>query len=610
MLRSYTLCLVKSSSVSPRLNPTTMPDSSDSEGGGNCSSFHSLPKFVWDEEGKRFFDVFKEAVMECTMLIGGQAGQGLASIERELTALLFRLGYFFFATKFYMSRIRGGHNDHLFRIAERPVHALSGESWDVLVSLDEETQRRCKADLSARGLCLSPAEIAEIEKRAKDGFSNVVMSNPLLVGVLLRIIGVQSEALKAAAREEDRPAALLAGMALAEEWKMADRFVLQPRAENSYTFDGNSAIGFGSLLGGCQFMAAYPMTPATSLMLYVAKAALELPVHFEQSEDEIAAINMALGASYAGLRSMVATSGGGFALMTEAVSLAGMTETPIVMVIAQRPGPSTGLPTRTEQGDLNVVLSAGHGEFPRLVYAPGSLQEAVDLAKRSFEMADRYQIPVFLLTDQYLADSIQLLDAFPDLSPSCRQYSLSDASYRRYALTPDGLSPLTYPGLGEALVRVDSDEHTEEGKITEDLNLRVRMVDKRLRKAIRMDKDAVLPTLSGDREAGIYLISWGSNREIVEEAADRLVSEGHPVAALHFSQVYPLVPAMLEGVPLAGKRLIAIENNATGQFAGLLKRELSLEINDMILKYNGLCFCVRELFDEVVARFFVPGGVK
>jgi len=541
----------------------------------------------------------QEALMECNLLIGGQAGQGLASIENQFVDLLFRLGYPFFATKFYMSRIRGGHNEHLFRVAERPVHALSGEPWDVAVALDEETERLHGTGLSPQGILVSFAQVRELEQGAKEQFRNVKMSNDLLVGLLLRVLGVTSEALSGEVGEGEERDALAAGMAFAERWGMADRFVLSPRAGDSFKFDGNAALGFGALLGGCQFAVGYPMTPATSLQMYLARAALEMPVHFEQAEDEISAINMALGASYAGLRSMVATSGGGFALMTEGISLAGMTETPVVVVVAQRPGPSTGLPTRTEQGDLNFILHAGHGEFPRLLYAPGSLAEAIDLARRAFDLADRYQVPVFILTDQYLADSIQLLESRPDLSVSSRTCEVFDASYRRYALTPDGLSPLTYPGLSDALVQVDSDEHTEDGKITEDLDLRVRMMDKRLKKGRLLEAEAIPPTLFGDREASVYLISWGSNKEIVEETAARLQSEGHTVAALHFPQVYPLTPAMIENLPLAGKRLLVIENNATGQFAGLLKRELSLTVDGAILKYNGLCFSVRELYDEV-----------
>ncbi len=180
--------------------------------------------------------------------------------------------------------------------------------------------------------------------------------------------------------------------------------------------------------------------------------------------------------------------------MTEAVSLAGMTETPVVIIVAQRPGPATGLPTRTEQGDLNFVLHAGHGEFPRVIFAPGSIEEAIALSRLSFDVADRWQIPVFVLTDQYLADSVQFMEGSAPTTMLQRQYPVFEAGYRRYALTSDGVSPLTYPGLSEARVEVDSDEHTEDGKITEDLDLRVRMVDKRLRKMDGITLEAVMPT--------------------------------------------------------------------------------------------------------------------
>jgi 2-oxoglutarate ferredoxin oxidoreductase subunit alpha len=306
---------------------------------------------------------------------------------------------------------------------------------------------------------------------------------------------------------------------------------------------------------------------------------------------------MALGASYAGLRSMVATSGGGFALMTEAVSLAGMTETPVVIIVAQRPGPATGLPTRTEQGDLNFVLHAGHGEFPRVLYAPGSVEEAISLARRAFDVADRWQIPVFILTDQYLADSVQIMEGRVPTKMLARETRAFEAGYRRYAITDTGVSPLTCPGLSEARVEVDSDEHTEDGKITEDLDLRVRMVEKRLRKLEGLRKEAVMPTRFGDRRATTVLVSWGSNRQIVNEAVETLRAEGISVSSAHFGQVYPITPPMARG--LARKRLICIENNATGQFEQLLRRELGLKAAHRILKYNGECFTVAELVERV-----------
>jgi 2-oxoglutarate ferredoxin oxidoreductase subunit alpha len=540
----------------------------------------------------------REENMDFSVLIGGEAGQGMFSVELELSDLLSRLGYHFFATKNYMSRIRGGHNFHMIRVSDRPVHALSGRPWDMVIALDDgETQRRHVASLREGGILLGNDNVKEIEREARETFQDVTASNTILAGIILAVLGADAQKTKAAASEAPMAERLEKGRAFAQRLGLEGKIPVAAKAGSHCKLDGNQALALGALLGGCQFMAGYPMTPATSIMHYFTTVAAELPVHFEQAEDEIAAINMALGASFAGLRSMVATAGGGFALMTEAVSLAGMTETPIVIIVAQRPGPATGLPTRTEQGDLNFVLHAGHGEFPRVIFAPGSIEEAIALSRLSFDVADRWQIPVFVLTDQYFADSVQFMEGSAPTTMLQRQYPVFEAGYRRYALTPDGISPLTYPGLSEARVEADSDEHTENGKITEDPELRVRMVDKRLRKMDGITLEALMPSRCGDLAAGTALISWGSNRLIVQEAVEILLAEGVPVGAFHFGQVYPLTPNMAEG--LSRKRLICIENNATGQFAQLLKRELGLKVDHLVLKYNGECFTVAELVERV-----------
>jgi 2-oxoglutarate ferredoxin oxidoreductase subunit alpha len=533
--------------------------------------------------------------MEFNVVIGGEAGQGVFSVELELTEILSKLNYYFFATKNYMSRIRGGHNFHMVRIAERPVHALSGGKWDMVIALDNETDKRHKPNLHEKGIYLSRDLTKEIEKETRENFKETKTANTVLVGIVLSVIGASQEKVAEAAGSENTPF-LKKGFDLATRWKLAGTSPVSPKAGDHCKFDGNQAITLGSLLGGCQFMASYPMTPATSIMHYFAEAAQEMPVHFEQAEDEISAINMALGASYAGVRSMVATSGGGFALMQEGVSLAGMTETPIVIIVAQRPGPATGLPTRTEQGDLNFVLHAGHGEFPRIILTPGSIDEAIALAQKSFELADLYQIPVFIMTDQYFADSVHIIEDDITTETRGREYAIFDNTYKRYRLTENGVSPLTCPGLSEALVKLDSDEHDEEGKITEDLNLRIRMVDKRLKKFELLRKDAILPTLYGDAKAASIILCWGSNKLIVQEAVERLTGEGISSAALHFGQVYPLTGEMISPYGLESKKLICVENNARGQFTGLLKRELGLNVAHPILKYNGECFTVEELY--------------
>lgn len=536
--------------------------------------------------------------MEINIVVAGEAGQGAFSVELELTENLSRLNYHFFTTKNYMSRIRGGHNFHMIRIADHPVHALSGSKWDLVIALDEETERRHKPTLREKGIFLSREITAEIAEAAKKEFGDVVASNTVLVGIILAFIGASPERLQEAA-EPGKGEYLKKGFEFAENRNLTGAFTIPATAGKHYKFDGNQALAFGALLGGCQFMAGYPMTPATSMMHYFASAAQGLPAHFEQAEDEIAAVNMALGASYAGLRSMTATSGGGFALMQEGVSLAGMTETPIVIVVSQRPGPATGLPTRTEQADLNFVLHAGHGEFPRIIFTPGSIGEAIDLTRKGFDLADRFQIPVFILTDQYFADSVQIIEEEIPMEVLHRQYTEFDSTYKRYKLTENGISPLTFPGLSEALVRLDSDEHDEGGKITEEPQTRIGMVDKRRRKKILLQKEAVLPTLYGDKNAASFVICWGSTKLIVKEAAERLAAEDIPVAVLHFGQVYPLTMEMAAPYRLKEKNMIVVENNAEGQFARLLKNELGIAADRFILKYDGECFTVEELYQTL-----------
>ncbi|HPJ97638.1 MAG TPA: 2-oxoacid:acceptor oxidoreductase subunit alpha [Syntrophales bacterium] len=539
--------------------------------------------------------------MEFNLIIAGEAGHGLLSIELGLTEILARTGYHFFATKNYMSRIRGGHNFHMIRIADRPVHALSGNVWEMVLAFDEEADRRHRPTLAEGGILIDQEEIRQISQIIRPQFAEPMAVNTVLMGIVLSAIGFDPARLTDIGLPEDRRAMLGEGFRYAGGKKLTGKHFIKSSSAALLRFDGNQALALGAILGGCQFMAAYPMTPATSIMNYFANAAKDLPIHFEQAEDEIAAVNMALGASYAGLRAMTASSGGGFDLMTEGLSLAGMTETPIVIMVSQRPGPSTGLPTRTEQGELNLLVHAGHGEFPRMIFAPGAIVEAIEIARDAFDLADSLQCPILILTDQYFADSIQTVEEEIPQSVSQRTCRPYDETYRRYALNKGGLSPLTYPGIGKALVRLDSDEHGEDGRITEDLDLRARMVDKRMQKVKYMTSLSRKPTFCGNPEAEWMLLSWGSNRQIVEEAIRHLNEAGIAVAALHFSQVYPLSPEMVAPWMLDRRKLVCLENNAGGQFAGLLKRELGLDIRYPLLKYNGECFTVEEIHERMLA---------
>jgi 2-oxoglutarate ferredoxin oxidoreductase subunit alpha len=314
-------------------------------------------------------------------------------------------------------------------------------------------------------------------------------------------------------------------------------------------------------------------------------------------EDEIAAINMALGAWYAGARAMVSTSGGGFALMTEGVSLAGMLESPIVIHLAQRPGPATGLPTRTEQGDFELALYAGHGEFPRIILAPGRIEDAFYLTQNAFNLADKYQVPVFVLTDQYFMDSYYNLPSFdPSRTKIERHVVKTTKEYKRYELTADGISPRGIPGYGQGLVAIDSDEHDTEGHITEDLDLRTKMVDKRLSKADAMAGDTIGPELVGPQEYKTLVVGWGSTYNVIKEAIDNLGR--NDVALLHFKQVYPL-PKETQDFLSKAERTVIIENNATSQFGKLIRIQTGIDIEHKILKYNGLGFSVEEVTERL-----------
>jgi len=312
----------------------------------------------------------------------------------------------------------------------------------------------------------------------------------------------------------------------------------------------------------------------------------------EQAEDEIAAINMAIGSSFAGAPSMVGTSGGGFALMVEGVSLAAMTETPMVVVVAQRPGPATGLPTRTEQGDLNFVLHAGHGEFPRAIFAPGSIEECFDLIRKAFFLAEKFQGPMFLLTDQFLADSARAIaplkiEGLPFLQPSNPNLTPS-TPYQRFVFTKDGVSPRLIPGFTEHRVVAGSDEHTEDGHLTEDLGVRKIMVEKRLKKAAGIIQEVTPPEYFGSKNPDLLLLSWGSTKGAVLEAAEEMRGKGKTTGVLHFSQVWPLVPNQFIHFLPGAREVAAVEGNALGQFAGLIRRETGFEIKRQIGRYDGL----------------------
>lgn len=543
-------------------------------------------------------------IQSLTVCIGGEAGQGLVTIGQILAKSLVRAGYRIVVSQSYQSRIRGGHNTFSIRFSDQAI-AAPREGIDLLVAMNRETIELHENELTSDALVIGDESVCgdksnglavPFKALAPGKFVNVAA-----LGVACAVIDLPEELVEqcvldffgvkhAEAIEQNRQA-----VRAAYEWtrKNARGLADVPRPvepSRRIMLNGNQAIALGALSVGLKFFAFYPMTPATSIALTLIEHAKAMGVVIEQAEDEIAAINMAIGASFAGAPSMVATSGGGFALMTEGISLAGMTETPVVIAVAQRPGPATGLPTRTAQEDLSFVLHAGHGEFPRAIFAPGSVEECFHLARKALEVAEKSQSPVFLLTDQYLADSFRAVDPLPveSLAPISLPDQAAEEPYRRFAITESGVSPRLFPGATRQLVVADSDEHTEDGHITEDLSVRVKMVQKRLRKAKEIRANVVPPDYAGDKSPETLLVCWGSTKGAAFEAVDLLREKGKRAAALHFPQVWPLVPELFMNHLRDAKRIVGVEGNAFGQFARILKCETGCEIDETLCRYDGL----------------------
>jgi len=548
---------------------------------------------------------------------------GIQTVEFLLTRILKLAGYNVFATKEYMSRIRGGTNSTEIRVSSGSVGA-SASRIDILIPLNEGAIQHVEKRISPKTVILADKEaIGKDFDQTRHKFFDVpftktaseigdkIYSNVVAVGVMTRLFGIELQTVskfvgkffsdKSGDVVQKNLAAVKAGYKLSEDLQdsagIGFNINKDTSVEDQILLSGTEAVALGAIAGGCNFISTYPMSPSTGVLVFLAKYAKDFGIIAEQAEDEIAAINMAIGAWYAGARAMVTTSGGGFALMAEGLSLAGMIESPIVIHLAQRPGPATGLPTRTEQADLELALYAGHGEFPRIILAPGKVEDGFYLTQKAFNLADKYQVPVFILTDQYFIDSYYntaCLD-FSDLIIE-KQIVNTVVNYKRYKLTANGISPRGIPGLGQGLVVVDSDEHDEAGHITEDLDLRTRMVNKRLGK-LELLKDEIIPLeVTGPDDYESLVVCWGSTYNVVKKAVENLSREN--VAVLHFKQVYPLPNETVSYLQKARKILI-VENNATSQFSKLIKLHTGIDITNKILKYNGLSFYVEELTNKL-----------
>ncbi len=567
--------------------------------------------------------------MVYTIKIGGEAGQGIQTIGDTLAKVFSRSGFHVFSHQDYESRIRGGHNFYQICFSDRQVSAPKDEI-DIIVALDRESIILHERELSDKGQIIYDSSILK-QKFDQQNFLDVpfvnlsvtisgdkIMAGSVATGAVLGMLGMKLDILNGIMEDTFRKKgtdvikanrdAVRSGYDYAHKECLKCSFFVPPSARPLMLIGGSDAIGLGAIASGVKFYAAYPMTPSTGIMNYLASKAAEYGIVIEQAEDEISAINMALGASFAGVRAMTGTSGGGFALMSEGLSLAGMTETPVVIALAQRPGPATGLPTKTEQGDLNFALYTAHGEFLRVIYAPGTPEQAFYLTNKAFDLAERFQIPVIILSDQLLADSQWTYEDFDMSRIRYKDYRLRGEainnlpSYNRHSLTENGISPLAIPFESKHLVVTDSDEHDEEGHITEDSHIRAKMVNKRLFKKLPLLKVEIEPPLLyGASEPQIILSGWGSTYGVMKESVD-LLSKEMRVAMLHFSEIYPFPDiSKFDYLRLLQKASLAIcvENNATGQFTRLMKAETGFIFSKSINKFDGRPFTIGELVKRI-----------
>ncbi len=547
-------------------------------------------------------------VEEISLVIGGEAGDGVRRAGNLIGRVLNRHGLHVFILDDYQSLIRGGHNFSKIRASRQEIWSHYNQV-NLIVALNRETIDLHEKDLVRDGCVLfdgdevsydGPAKALSIpiSMMVKEVEGIKIMRNSAAMGAIASLYGldlgvVENVMVQAYGEKAEKNVSLAKkGYEYAEKNFEKLLEVGKVRKLAGHLLTGNEAIALGAVKAGLKVYAAYPMTPSTSILHYLAGLQDELGVVVLQPENEIGVINMALGSAYAGARSMVATSGGGFALMQEAVSLAGMSETPIVVVVCQRPGPSTGVPTYTAQGDLHFVLNAGHGDFPKIVLAPGDTEEAFYKGAEALNLAWKYQVPVLVLLDKHLSESYKttVIDEGKVAKEGAKIAESPGGGYGKYAFTEDGISPLAFPGTPGAVVKAISYEHDEYGYTTEKVDEIVKMQEKRIQKldAISRElRDKQTVGVYGDENADDFVVAWGSTKGAVLEAM-KLIDR--PLKFLQIIYLGPF-PSLEVTKHLEGARqVVCVECNATGQLARLIRGETGYEISKTVLKYDARPF--------------------
>ena len=559
--------------------------------------------------------------IDVTVTIGGEAGQGIQTVGDIIARVCHKAGLYLLAINDFESRIRGGHSFMQIRISDQPVLAPY-HKIDLLIALNAETCDLHKNEMAENGLVLQDVEKDDSKENLPEtaheknvmpiAFSQMakdaggkIMTNTVAAGACLALLGAPFSAFEQilkttfAKKEKILENNMIAGRSGFDAVKNTDfaKAFDWPShgSAKGKLLSGSQALAFGALAADCRLAAFYPMSPATGIMIHLAEFMDQLPVLVEQAEDEISAVNMIIGASYAGVRALTATSGGGFSLMTEGLGLAGITETPVVIINSQRPGPATGLPTRTGQGDLLFVIHASQDEFPRFVFAPGSVNQAYDTMIRAFHLSEKYQVPAIILTDQYFNDSLWMTTremAIPEKIErfvTTEEDMTSPSDYKRFKVTASGISPRALPCKGRALVCVTANEHDEAGHMSETIADRNTMVEKRQAKEKGMSGEMDGPA-GYHEDSACLLVGWGASDGAIREAVDMLRGENFDVGALIFSDLWPF-PEEKTAEALSGcNQFITVEQNASSQLGLLIRQQTGYTFDASIRKYDGRPF--------------------
>ncbi len=554
--------------------------------------------------------------------IAGANGDGVESSGTLLLKVAANDGLQVFGYRGYQSIIRGGHVWFQVRVGDGAERLLShGEGIDVLVALNQDAIKNQRSHLNAgASIIYDPTKInvQEIDPAtykllpiplldiAVKESGDPIMRNTVAIGAVIKLIGINMSVFEDVIKRmfgRKGDAVVKSNVSVASKGYshegISTVYSLKSDGKARYTMDGNTALAIGAYASDCKFYSAYPMTPASGILHWFA-AHDNKGVLFKQTEDEIAAINMAIGASFSGVRAMTGSSGGGFSLMVEALGFAGMIETPLVVVEVQRTGPSTGLPTKTEQADLLFVMHASQGEYPRIVVAPRDIDECFTVAVQAFNLADKYQCPVIIISDLFLAEHFESVDGFDIDSVRIDRGKMvmsvpEGTRFKRYEYSDDGVSPRAIPGTKGTEFISGSDEHDEYGDLVSDafsgideyVDIRVKMHDKRMRKMDVMLKNENLfvPSIENPN-AKQFLVTWGSTTMAAREAVKILNSKGLDFGVISFSYLLPLDKQKTSEL-LKGKKLIDVECNYTAQLAQVIMMNTGIDIKDRILKYDG-----------------------